>query len=287
MNMYQKVWKEEKALLAAGALGFLLAAFCAIVIAVKGAAVLPEGNLFKAISFNAALGLFLLTTAFLVTLAGFGRLKRRIFRWSYIVLALYSYGVETIQNMRGFSPRYSTHGGTIDIMLGAVFGLVAVLMIVYYIVLAWPFFRSRLLYEHPLLTLGIRYGMVTTVLSFASGLWMIAIQGRYTGLEGNIIWFHGLGFHGLQAMPIFAWLLSANQQISERLRRQFLHMGGIAWILSILLIGWQTVLGYSIFHLSPIMIISCGLLMGLGMLFIIMCFAVWKNNRSSISVKRL
>lgn len=248
MNAVKQVWKEEPALVAAGVFGFVLAAICAVMIVLRGAVILPEGNVANAMSFNAALGLFLITTAFFVPLAGFSLRKRQIFRWSYIVFALYSYGAETIQNIRGFNPRYSQSGNIAETVIGGLFGLVAVLMIAYYIVLAWPFFKSRLLQERPLLTLGIRYGMATTMLAFTGGLWMIALQGRYTGLEGNIIWFHGLGFHGLQMMPVLALLLGMNGRMPRKHQHRLLHIGGVAWLMCIMLIGWQTVLGHSVFH---------------------------------------
>jgi len=279
MNAVKQVWKEEPALVAAGVFGFVLAAVCAVMIALQGAVILPEGNLASALSFNAALGLFLITTAFFVPLAGFSLRKRRIFRWSYIVFALYSYGAETIQNMRGFNPRYSQAGNTADTIIGGFFGLVAVLMIAYYIMLAWPFFKSRLLQERPLLTLGIRYGMATTMLAFTGGLWMIALQGRYTGLEGNIIWFHGLGFHGLQMMPILALLLDGNGQMPRKRQHRLLHISGIAWLMSIVLIGWQTVLGHSVFYLNVLMGGSAILLIFWAAVFTAACFAAWKSKQ--------
>lgn len=279
MNTARQIWKEEPALVAAGVFGFVLSAVCAVMIVLQGEVILPEGNLASALSFNAALGLFLVTTAFFVPLAGFSLRKRRFFRWSYIVFAMYSYGAETIQNMRGFNPRYSQSGNTADTIIGGLFGLVAVLMIVYYIVLAWPFFKSRLLQEHPLLTLGIRYGMATTMLAFTGGLWMIALQGRYTGIEGNIIWFHGLGFHGLQMMPIMALLLSVNGQMPRKRQHRLLHISGIAWLMSIILIGWQTMLGYSVFHPNVLMGGSTILLMVWAALFTAAFFAAWKSKR--------
>ncbi|MCI2253394.1 hypothetical protein L2D08_03330 [Domibacillus sp. PGB-M46] len=135
--------------------------------------------------------------------------------------------------------------------------MIAVSMMVYYVVLAWPFFHSRLLKDRPLLTIGIRYGMATTMLSFSGYLWMITLQSRYTGLEGNVIWFHGLGFHGLQMMPILSLLVERNQSIAEKSWPRLLHAGGTAWLLLVILIGWVAVLIMPVIpvlknrHLSP------------------------------------
>jgi hypothetical protein len=136
--------------------------------------------------------------------SGFSSQKRRFFRWSYILFSLYSYGIETIQHFRGINPRFSKQGHLLDSIFGGIFGFVAVAMIVYYIVLAWQFFRPSSMNQRPLLILSIRYGMISTMMAFAAGLWMIAIQNRFTGIHGNIIWLHGLGFHGLQTVPLIA-----------------------------------------------------------------------------------
>lgn len=116
---------------------------------------------------------------------------------------------------------------------------------------------------------------------------MIALQSRYTGLEGNIIWFHGLGFHGLQMMPILALLVERNQSMSEKSRRYFLHAGGTAWLLLIILIGWQTTLGHSVLYPNAIMLISGGLLIGWAAVFIMAIIPVLKKRRLFLSHKKI
>ncbi|MFD0769205.1 hypothetical protein ACFQZ1_09925 [Bacillus sp. CGMCC 1.60114] len=41
--------------------------------------------------------------------------------------------------------------------------------------------------ERPLLVLGIRYALFSTIIAIASGIWMIVLQSRYTGEAGNLI----------------------------------------------------------------------------------------------------
>jgi hypothetical protein len=55
--------------------------------------------------------------------------------------------------------------------------------------------------------------------AFAGGLWMIVIQGRKTGVAGNILPLHAAGFHGLQAVPIVA-ILFRRSTLSDRLARR-------------------------------------------------------------------
>ena len=54
-----------------------------------------------AFSFNAAIGTFLLSIAAILPFAKLGARKRKAMRWLFIIAALYSYAIETIQNFRG------------------------------------------------------------------------------------------------------------------------------------------------------------------------------------------
>ncbi|WP_158735894.1 hypothetical protein [Alteribacillus sp. YIM 98480] len=247
-------FEGEKGMVIAGFLGFILGGICTIYSIFFGAVIPPEGDLTKAISFNFAIGLFLLTTAAIIPFAGLRPGRSRFFTRSYIILALYSYGIETIQHFRGLDPRFSQHGQVWDLVFGGIFALVAILMIVYYAFFGWTFFREGAMKRRSSIILGIRYGMITTMMSFAAGLWIIAIQSRYTGVAGNIIWVHGLGFHGLQLVPLIGWLLEKG--ISGKRKNRLIHVTGIAWILVVLCIGVQTIMGHSIFDVSIMMLLA-------------------------------
>src|SRR5690606_20332875 len=91
-----RLFEGEKWLAAAGLLGFLLAAICGVYVLINGGEVSPDGDMSKAFSFNAALGMFLISTAAIVPLSAMGKRSRAFFRWSYIILALYSYFAENV-----------------------------------------------------------------------------------------------------------------------------------------------------------------------------------------------
>ena len=97
-------------------------------------------------------------------------------------------------------PRFSRLGTLADVALGILLFVTALGLIVTFIVLAVKLFRGPAHDRDPLLLLGMRYGSATTMLAFAAGLWMSAVQGRLTGESGNILPLHALGFHGLQAV---------------------------------------------------------------------------------------
>ncbi|WP_051541156.1 hypothetical protein [Caldalkalibacillus mannanilyticus] len=151
--------KKEKLLAATGGLGLLLGLLCQGYILLFGAEIGVEGNLSKAVSFNVALGMFLLTTALILPFAQLSKRFQQFFRWAYFLASMYSYGLETIQHLRGIDPRFTQYGSTLDQILGMFFGIVAVIMVIFYSLLALFFFRQSVLrVERAGLVIGIRYG---------------------------------------------------------------------------------------------------------------------------------
>jgi hypothetical protein len=244
-----KFFEGEKWMVLTGLLGVLLAGICGIWAILYGGAVAPDGDVWKAFSFNAALGIFLLTTAAIIPFAAMGDKGRRFFRRSQIILALFSYYAETAQNFRGVNPRFVENGTAFDNIVSALFSLVALLLVLNYVFFMVYFFRKKAYLQRTALIIGIRYAMIGVMLAFAAGIWISINQGRFTGLHGNIIWLHGLGFHALQALPFVAWL-AERKTLNRVTNHIYIHISGIAFIAGLIAIGWQTYLGYSIFTLS-------------------------------------
>jgi hypothetical protein len=265
-----KFFEGEKWMVLTGLLGLLIAGICAVWAILYGGPVAPNGDVLKAVSFNGALGIFLLSTAAIIPFAAMGAKSKKIFRRSQIILALYCYFAETVQNFRGVNPRFVENGTPFDNVVSALFSLVALLIVLNYLFFAVHLFRNKAYSQRAVLVLGIRYSMIAVMLSFAAGIWISVKEGRYTGLHGNIIWLHGLGFHALQAVPFVAWL-TERKSLNILTRQTFIHITGIAFVLGLLAIGWQTYLGYSIFHLSVISLLAiCSFLIALMPLIIIL-----------------
>ncbi|MEW9701409.1 hypothetical protein [Paenibacillus sp. SI8] len=255
-----KLFEGERLLVIISLIGFALAAGIAIYIAMFGAIISPEGNVERAFSFDAAIAIFILSLATLLPVSGLSSRKRTRIRWFFIPATLFAYGVETLQQFRGINPRFPHAGTSLDTIVGISFGVDSLLIVIVTVLLAIPFFRKKPMNERPHLVLGIRYAFLSTMLAFAAGLWMIAISSRYTGVGGNIIVFHGLGFHALQALPLLGWLLERASVEAIRARRR-VHAGGIAWMIAIVLIGWQTVLGRTVFEMSILPILAGAMLL--------------------------
>jgi hypothetical protein len=252
-----KLFQGERWLVMTGILGILLAGICAVWVLLYGGPISPDGDVSKAVSFNAALGIFLISTAAISPLSALGKRSKMFFRWSYIVLALYSYGAETIQNFRGVNPRFVKDGTAWDVGVGSGFALVAMLLVLYYLFLAIQYFRRKTYKLRPELVVGIRYAMIAVMLSFAAGIWISVNQSRITGFSGNIIWLHGLGFHALQVMPLVAWL-AGRSSLTSTVRNRLIHLTGIAYLLGLASIGCQTLLGHSILEWSVLPLLACG-----------------------------
>lgn len=255
-----KLFEGERWLVITGLLGFTLANGIAMYICLQGAIILPEGDLRDAFSFNVAIGIFLLSVAAILPFARFGVRKRKVFRGLLIIASLYSYTIETVQNFRGFNPRFSREGSFVEIIGGMLFGVVSLIIVVLMLLLTIQFFRIKTPFERPLLLIGIRYALFSVLIANLAGIWMILLQDRFSGDTGNIIVLHGIGFHALQTLIFLGWLLE-KAQLAERVKKLLLHFGCISWTISIVIIGLQTGLGRTVFELTTLPIISCILLL--------------------------
>jgi len=91
MERLLRLYSHERPLFWTGVLGIALGAVCFFGMAFHGVIVEPEGNLYKAATFDIAVGLFLLTLALIARISDVGPR----WRWTLIGLALFGYGVET------------------------------------------------------------------------------------------------------------------------------------------------------------------------------------------------
>ena len=253
-----KYFSQSLSLLWLGLTGLILASVCSAVALAHGTMILPEGDLTKAMTFDAAVGFFLITIALFVPLAGFT--ERQLRRWLRILIVLTSYGfaVETIQILRGVDPRFTRVGGPVDQLLGILFGLAALGIMLLFLVLTIKLWRRPLTGPDQLILLAIRYASVVTVMGFLSGFWMGALQGRHVSPAGNILPLHALSFHAVQAVPLVALLLSRSN-LPKSTSRFWIHAAGLTWLGVCLAVFRQTAAGLPVTEVSATMILAYGL----------------------------
>lgn len=259
-------FSQTRSLLWLGIAGVTLAGVTSVIALAHGTIILPEGDLTKSMSFDAAVGIYVITLALFVPLAEFTARGRR--RWIRIVVGLTSYGfvVETIQVLRGIDPRFTRVGGAVDQITGGLFGISALGIMTMFIVLAVKLWRRPLTGPNVLFLLAIRYASIVTVMGFLSGFWMGALQGRHVGPAGNIPPLHALCFHAVQAVPLVALFLKRST-LPDTTSRFWIHVAGMTWLGTCVAVAWQTASGQSVTHVSWIMLVAYGFALLWGMCF--------------------
>ena len=256
------LWRRERVMVMLGASGLLLAAVCAIVAVVNGSwMIAPEGRLLEAAKFDVALGIYLLTLALMLPLAGFSpRGRRRWIGWT-VGLTVFAFAMENVQAWRGLDPRFSRVAAPLDQALGGVFFLSALGIAALFLVLFARFFRRETLSDHPALALALRYAAVAALMAFAVGVGMSVAQGRHVNGLGNLMPLHASGFHGLQALPLVALLLGWSRlPTSEAIR--WVHIAGIGWLAVCLGLLIQAVAGFDPLSLTvPTVVAVLGVLL--------------------------
>jgi hypothetical protein len=235
--------RRESALTRVGLLGFALAGVCAVVALLHGDwQIGTEGRLKEAIRFDLAIGIFNLTLALLLPLAGLSpAVERRWRRWE-VGLTILGYGMENVQAWRGLDPRFSAVGGPADQILGGVFFLQALAIFALFAMLVGRFFRGDVLLDHPALKRALRYGAIGSYAAFFVGVLMVSVQGRIFNEGGDLIAIHAAGFHSLQAVPLVALLLGWSR-VAAATALRLVDVAGSGWLLFCFALLLQALLG--------------------------------------------
>ena len=229
--------------------------------AIEGATVPPEGKLVDAATFCFGVGMYRRdrtaapaggvltcgTAALAAGLPGLHRVRTR---------------ARVVAGVRGTDPRFTETGNGLDVVAGIVSGLTAALNVVSFVVLGVRFFRADVLPEQSVSRLGCRYGVVAVGISFAVGVIMSVGSGRDVGEHGNLLLSHGLGVHGIQALPIVALALVA---AAPPPRTGMLHTVAIGWLAACTAALVQALLGRPpLDAVVPTAVIVAGLVVWVG-----------------------
>ena len=222
---------------------FALAALCALAAAAHGSwRIPPEGRLADALRFEVGVGIFMLTLALLLPIAGLSTRMRRAWLVTFLVNGVYFLVVEAAQALRGLDPRFTRAGTEADQVAGALFGVSALVLTALTFVLLARFFRGDVLSDRPALRTAIRYGALGIAFSFGVGVVMSISQGRLTSSGGSLMPLHAAGLHGIQAVPLVALLASAAAR-HHSAQRRLVHGAGLGWLVLCLGLFLQALAG--------------------------------------------
>jgi hypothetical protein len=245
------IWRRDPVLSLTG-LGCLAVGLAGLVVLLAhGRYFPPEGDLAKPIAFDIALGIYVLTLAYLGPLAGFTPRQYRLWRVAQVIFTAGSVAIENIQTLRGIDPRFARMGGVIDVLASVAFGLFALGGFGSFLIFAIQMFRRRLDSEQSVLVLAVRYASVAVIVGYATGLWMIANGGAAVGVSGDILPLHALGLHGLQGVTVVALLLRRSR-LSAAAASLWVHVAGCAWLIACACLLWQTLRGRSVAEVTPV-----------------------------------
>lgn len=171
----------------------------------------------KPIVFGLSSGIFSLSIAWLIGQLPATR-TRAALAAAYVVALAAEVGLITLQAWRGV-PSHFNLDTRFD---GAVFTAMGLLIaVVTVIVVVWTIQRARIRVGEPALDLAVRHGMIYAVGSLVVGIGMIASSQEVTAagtaavLEPDAYRAlallklpHAVGFHGIQALPLLAFVLA-------------------------------------------------------------------------------
>ncbi|MGQ0560716.1 MAG: hypothetical protein ACT443_02440 [Gemmatimonadota bacterium] len=160
---------REPQLTALGALGLVLGSFCLASVPFLGVQIPPEADLLDTAGFDIGVGIYVLTLAALLPVAGFAPARERAWRAAALLLFGYFYAIETVQAFRGLDPRFSEFDGTADQVAAALFGLSALGVIILTAMLAVPFlFMEHRVRLDARMLLAVRYGFAATTITLGT-----------------------------------------------------------------------------------------------------------------------
>lgn len=247
LSFLWECYRKEKGFVWAGLVGILLGLMAVFFFLLHGNDIPPEGKWTKVITFDLGIGIFSLTTAIVAPLIKMTARQRKWFNYTLITSIWVGYAIETVQNARGFDPRFTKVGMIWDHLAAMVFGVICILLAGCIVFALIRLFREKIGTDR--YNLSLRYAFLSNLLGVLSGVWMILIQGRVTGDGVDIMALHFIGFHGYQAVPMIAWLLNQRQDSIDQMQKA-VHLAGWSWLSLYFFLLLHFVFGHSIVQMT-------------------------------------
>lgn len=276
-QQYPHLFSGSKPLIITGFIGICSSVIILVYILINGSIILPDGDLYKPFSFNAALGIFLINIAAFISLAGFSNRGKAIWMKWFIFAVIGAYAIETIQTLRGIDPRFARNHNLSDILIGAVgMTLFSILIMILTVIFAWKIYTSN--NQRKLLIYSINGSMMIVFIGFLIGIIILVarLSGDFRGQYDMYIsiYAHGFAFHSFQALPILAWVL---EKTDLKQPNRIISATGVIWIMVTVLLYVQNYLSYKIYE-GPIFYINSLLIL---IYFCVLVYSCTRFNTNS------
>lgn len=219
--MIRRFFEDQKILVVTGAVSFAGFLILAIVMLFDQTQILGINRWIKPIKFFVSIAVYVWTIAvYFQYLPGWEIAKRRISITMAVIFAVEQLAVVG-QAARGTTSHFNV-GNPFDGMVYAVMGVAIAFNTILAAVIAWKYFTVRIDLPRPIV-IGLQLGLVLFLLGSIEGAYMAAQTGHTVGgadggpglplvnwstVAGDLRVAHFLGMHGLQTVPIAAWLVN-------------------------------------------------------------------------------
>ena len=264
MATLQRLWRASAPLTAVGIVMLIALAACLIAMAVDPRQILGAPRWLKPAKFAISSAIYALTLAWIFTWLPDRRRLTTVVGWMTTVVLVLEVGIIDVQAGRGLTSHFNA-GTTLDAVLFAIMGVAIVVLWIAAMTVTVALFRHR--FEDVSFGWALRLGMMLTVIGQGTGVLMTApsdarlqaarssgmkVSGSHTvgapdggpGLpltgwsreHGDLRVPHFVGLHGVQLLPLSAWLLGAAGSASWKRRAPFVAAAGYYALFIVLLV---------------------------------------------------
>ncbi|HEY1016505.1 MAG TPA: hypothetical protein VGE07_27590 [Herpetosiphonaceae bacterium] len=250
--------RPQKLLFWSGSILFAVMIGYSLALVATGATVSGPVSLRKVITFAESLGLFAWSIGWMLPMFRFSRRSEWIIAVLTTIFTVGETALFALQVARGVPSHYN-FSTALD---GAVFSATGVgAAVAAGLIIVLLALSGRLRDQSPSMRWSIRFGMALTLLGMGVGILMILNSGgiwqgfdhmlaqmqvnpigRYAGppedaVGGNLVALHAIGLHGIQVVPLAAWLLGFTAlPEARRLRLTLMVALGNTLLLAVLLV---------------------------------------------------
>lgn len=228
-QVFNTVKKESPILYYIVLIHFVMALGCLICLFVDDRMLMGVNVWIKPLKFSISGGIYILTVGYLITLYPFSNRKKNIIRNIVSWTLLFEIGIIVMQGARGVQSHYN-QSNLLDGLLFAAMGILIAINVLVMVFFVIETLRLKLKTTKPV-QIAILMGWIIVVVGSWIGGQMIGRMAHNVGvadggpglplvnwstIAGDLRVAHFFGLHGLQLIPLFAFLVTSKWKTKQR-----------------------------------------------------------------------